>query len=123
MDFYPIFVSVGGWIVTLGVAVLEMRQQQRKFDIEQNKRMEEINNIQEKHLMELKSAQEKQMLEIQASVGQAIAIVECKIDELSKRVEKHNNVVERTFKLESDVALHDEKIKVANNRIADLERK
>lgn len=63
------------------------------------------------------------MIEIQASVGQAIALVECKIDELSKRVEKHNNVVERTFKLESDVALHEEKIKVANNRISDLERK
>ncbi len=37
-----------------------------------------------------------------------------RIQELEKRVEKHNNVMERTFVLE-------EKIKVVNHRIEDLE--
>lgn len=41
-----------------------------------------------------------------------LAKVETKIDGLSKSVEKHNGVVERTFKLESDMATmwhrHDE---------------
>lgn len=44
------------------------------------------------------------------------ALMEYKLDELTKRVEKHNSVVERTYILE-------EKIKVANHRIEDLERK
>lgn len=42
------------------------------------------------------------------------ALMEYKLDELTKRVEKHNSVVERTYVLE-------EKMRVANHRIDDLE--
>lgn len=52
-----------------------------------------------------------------------IALVEYKLDELTKRVDKHNNVIERTYKLEELTALQEEKIKVANHRIEDLESK
>lgn len=44
-----------------------------------------------------------------------------RIDVLEKTVEKHNNFIERTYKLEEQVGLHEEKIKVANHRIEDLE--
>ena len=33
------------------------------------------------------------------------AVMEVKIDELSRRVEKHNCLVERTYRLEQDVAV------------------
>jgi outer membrane murein-binding lipoprotein Lpp len=33
------------------------------------------------------------------------AIMEVRIDELSRHVERHNNMVERTYKLERDMAL------------------
>lgn len=46
-----------------------------------------------------------------------------RIEQLEKKVEKHNNLIERTFKVEEGVALLDEKIKVANHRIDDLENK
>lgn len=46
-----------------------------------------------------------------------------KIDELTKRVDKHNNVIERTYKVEEVQAIQAEQIKVANNRIKDLEEK
>ena len=39
------------------------------------------------------------------------ALIYEKIDELSRRVEQHNKVVERTYALEETVARHDEKIK------------
>lgn len=45
-----------------------------------------------------------------------------RIEQLEKKVEKHNTVIERTYKLEQDHALLDEKIKVANHRIDDLEK-
>lgn len=51
-----------------------------------------------------------------------MAIIELKIDTLSDRVNKHNNLIERTYKLEEQAALQEEKIKVANHRIEDLER-
>ena len=51
------------------------------------------------------------------------ALMEYKLDELTKRVDKHNNVVERTYHLEEAMSIQEEKMKVANHRIDDLERK
>lgn len=51
------------------------------------------------------------------------ALMEYKLDELTKRVDKHNNIVERTYRLEEQANIQEEKIKVANHRIEDLERK
>lgn len=45
-----------------------------------------------------------------------------RIEQLEKKVDKHNSVIERVFRLEDNDKLLEEKIKVANNRIADLER-
>lgn len=60
--------------------------------------------------------------EMKAQTQTYQAVVEEKINELSRRVELHNKVVERTYGLEEKTSVHDEKIKVANNRIKDLER-
>lgn len=46
-----------------------------------------------------------------------------KIEQLTKRVEAHNNLIERTYELESWRQVCDEKIKVINHRVADLEDK
>lgn len=46
-----------------------------------------------------------------------------RIQKLEEQVAKHNNLVERVFRLEDNDKLLDEKIKVANKRIADLEQK
>jgi hypothetical protein len=45
-----------------------------------------------------------------------------RIEELEKKVEKHNKVVERVYILEKDKAIFEEEIKVANHRIDDLEQ-
>lgn len=58
-----------------------------------------------------------------ASVFTANRLTNYKIEELRKEVEKHNKVVERVYNLETNVEVMDEKIKVANHRIEDLERK
>ena len=44
-----------------------------------------------------------------------------RIEQLEKKVEKHNNVVERVYVLEKHEAVIDEEIKVINHRINDLE--
>lgn len=51
------------------------------------------------------------------------ALMEYKLDELTKRVDKHNSVVERTYSLERKMEVQEEQIKVANHRIEDLGRK
>ncbi|MBO7248321.1 MAG: hypothetical protein J6V02_08260 [Bacteroidaceae bacterium] len=45
-----------------------------------------------------------------------------RIDQLEKKVDKHNNIIERTYKLEENQAVMVEQIKVANHRIDDLEK-
>lgn len=49
------------------------------------------------------------------------ALIAYRLELLEKKVGKHNSVVERTFKLEEQTAVIEEKIKVANHRIEDLE--
>lgn len=44
-----------------------------------------------------------------------------RIEQLEKKVDKHNQVIDRVYKLEQHEGVVDEKIKVANNRIDDLE--
>lgn len=44
-----------------------------------------------------------------------------RIDQLEKKQDKHNTLIERMYRLEDRVALDEEKIKVANHRIKDLE--
>lgn len=44
-----------------------------------------------------------------------------RIEQLEKKVEKHNQVVDRVYKLEQYKAVVEEEIKVANHRIEDLE--
>ena len=52
---------------------------------------------------------------------ETIALMDYKLGELTKRVEKHNNLVERTYRLEELTTLQEEKIKVVNHRVEDLE--
>ena len=48
-------------------------------------------------------------------------LIAYRLELLEKKVDKHNSVVERTFKLEEQTAVIEEKIKVADHRIEDLE--
>ena len=44
-----------------------------------------------------------------------------RLEQLEKKVEVHNKVIDRVYKLEERTELQEEKIKVANYRIDDLE--
>lgn len=50
-------------------------------------------------------------------------IVKVKIEELTKKVEKHNQIVERTYKLESDITTAFTKLDENRSRIERLENK
>ena len=46
-----------------------------------------------------------------------------RIEQLEKKVDRHNSIIERTFRLEENDKLLEEKLKVANHRIDDLEER
>lgn len=66
------------------------------------------------------NAQNKKML---AELDKRDTLQAYRLDQLEKKVDKHNSVIERTYELEKKTELIDEKVKVANHRIDDLERK
>ena len=48
-------------------------------------------------------------------------LISYRLGQLEEKVNKHNNLIERTYNLESHMELLEERIKVANHRINDLE--
>ena len=65
---------------------------------------------------------DKQSAVADEKINGKINVLQADIRTLSNRVEAHNKVVERTYQLERRADVLEEKIKVANNRIGDLER-
>ena len=48
-------------------------------------------------------------------------LTQYRLEQLEKKVEVHNQVIDRVYKLEERTERQEEKIKVANHRIGDLE--
>ena len=49
------------------------------------------------------------------------ALIAYRLEALEKKVQAHNNLVERMYQVEERTELQEEKIRVANHRIEDLE--
>lgn len=126
--------------VTLSVCLLNNHFQKRRDDRarEAEKRREEIarEERRQQDVKEREVEKEKYMADIMERVDKImdeqhdlalnihndINILQFKVETLSKHVEKHNSVIERTYELEKASEVHEEKIRVANHRIEDLER-
>lgn len=85
---------------------------------------EKTREMMAKEIQDLKN----DVTEMGANLQQKIAVIELELNHtrkdlntLSDRVEKHNNVIERVYRLEDADRLLDERIKVCNHRLDDLE--
>lgn len=63
-----------------------------------------------------------QRIEADKKHSETITLITYRIDELTEKVNKHNNLIERTYELEKRADLQEEKLKVANHRIDDLKK-
>lgn len=73
--------------------------------------------VQTKNFLEkLRAESEMSDTKLDAKLERFQAVTNEKIDELSRRVEKHNKIVERTYALETEVAKQGEKIKTLFNK-------
>lgn len=121
-------------VTTMGTLHVSMRRDREKQrdDIKaelikyHEKNREEIQGIRDKDLREIRD----DVSNMGANLQNKIALLELSLNHareditaLSTRVEKHNQVVERVYHCEDTDKLLDEKIKVANARILDLEHK
>ena len=121
-------------VTTMGTLHVSMRRDREKQrdDIKaelikyHEKNREEIQGIRDKDLREIRD----DVSNMGANLQNKIALLELSLNHareditaLSSRVEKHNQVVERVYHCEDTDKLLEEKISVANHRIADLEAK
>lgn len=53
--------------------------------------------------------------------NETISLIEYKLEQLEKKQDLHNNAVTRLYEVEKRLGIDEEKIKVANHRIEDLE--
>nr|DAQ22436.1 MAG TPA: hemolysin [Caudoviricetes sp.] len=56
------------------------------------------------------------------SSRKSAALLAYRLEQLEQKVQAHNNLIDRTYKLEDRVNVQEEQIKVANHRISDLEQ-
>lgn len=101
-----------------------LKKDRKARDQEFLKDMNDIRKSNEKAIQEIKEdffAHMEELVATQSEVLNKIEIIEVRHTNLCAAVEKHNNVIERTFKLEEKMALAEEKQRVANHRINDLE--
>ena len=57
-----------------------------------------------------------------AGIVMSAKLTNYRLEQLEHKVDKHNTVIERTYKLEETQAVIQEQIKVVNHRITDLEK-
>ena len=55
--------------------------------------------------------------------NETISLIEYKLEQLEKKQDKHNCVAERLYEVEQRLGIAEQKLKVANHRIEDLEEK
>ena len=106
-------------VVAFGTWHVSMKKDREK-QTEEVKKM--LTDHREEYLAGIRSVQDD-VSQVQSTVQNQIGILEIKLDTLSERVEKHNGVIERTFALEKESALHEEQIRATQHRLDSLEDK
>lgn len=92
--------------------IMESIKEQR--DLIQKDKTDYIDGIQE-----VKAS----ITEMSGVYQQTVAIIEIKIDNLEKKQDLHNSVISRTYELEKQVSLLDNREKVSEHRLTDVENK
>lgn len=104
--FASVLVAFGTWHVSM------------KKDRE--KQTDEVKNLlvahREEYLKGIRDVQDD-VTQVNATVQTQIALIEQKIDTLSDRVDKHNNLVERMYHLEESDAVRQEQIRILAGNI------
>jgi hypothetical protein len=105
--------AVSSLVVAFGTWHLSIKK-------DREKQTEEIKGVlsdhREEYLSGIRSVQDD-ISKVNATVQNQISIVELEIKTLSDRVDKHNNVIERTYRLEQESAVQAEQIRNLQGKV------
>ena len=63
-----------------------------------------------------------QQKQVEKKHDETISLITYRLDQLEKKQDLHNNAVSRLYEVEKRLGIDEEKIRVANHRIEDLEQ-
>lgn len=120
-------VSAGGSL--LGFVANE-RARRDKMEESHKKKLEEVTQTLQDTMTDMRTEYLKRIDDVEKAIAksesmyhQTTSVIDLKIESLERAQNKHNNLIERMYKLEEATAVQTEQIKVANHRIDDLENK
>ena len=62
------------------------------------------------------------LIESFAANNKTKALILYRLDQIERKQDKHNSIIERTYHIEESMAVLDNRVKVSEHRIEDLER-
>ena len=101
-----LLVAFGTWHVTMN--------KDREKQVEQVKAI--LNEHREEYLSGIRDVKDD-VSQVQATMQNQTGIIELKLNTLSERVDKHNNLVERMYHLEESDAVRQEQIRILAGNI------
>ena len=118
------FIPVLDTVITAGMSlIVAFGTWHVSMKKDREKQTEEVKKILTEHREEYLSGIQDvkdEVSESKATVQTYIAVTNEKIDTLSDRVEKHNNIIERTYKLETEMAVAKEELGLIKGNIANM---
>ena len=123
MDWTTIIVAVIGGIITLtGYVIVDKREKNKQLDKFKDDILGELSKHREEYLDGIQGVKDD-ITDLRATYQQSQAVICLQISGLEKKQDKHNSIIERTFKLEQEVEVLKNRESVSEHRIEDLERK
>lgn len=120
--YIPVLNTVISSAISLAVAFGTWHVSMKK---DREKQVDEVktilNNHREEYLTGIQDVKDE-VASVKSTVQLNQAVTNEKIDTLSDRVERHNNVIERTYKLESEMAVAKEEISVVKANVDAIRR-
>lgn len=115
-------------VITLAVCLInnavQLKRDRNAREQAQNEQLDALRRDMTSQINEIRSdfmAHMQELIATQQDITTKMQLFGYQLENLGKNVEKHNQVVERTYSLERRMDLAEEKQRVANNRIDDLE--
>lgn len=114
MDWTQIVVSLISAVVAIvGYVLIDRREKNKQMDAFKKEMLNTLKEHREEYLKGIDEVKDS-ITDLTAKTQQTQAIIELKIDALEKKQDKHNSIIERTYKLERDVAVLQTEIKNEN---------
>lgn len=117
-------------LVTLSVCLInnavQLKRDRNAREQAQNTQINELRQEMARQISEIRAdfmAHMEELIATQQDITNKMQLFSYQLDELSSRVEKHNNVIERTYALEKKMEVTDERYEMTNKRLISLEGK